>query len=99
MARQKLFSRGLLLPALVALIPLLTGMKIHQTKDVVDEARAAVAAAEPNVTRYGVYEFNMAKAALEAAQAEYDEMDYKGAECFAKKAKKLAEKATTMQAF
>jgi len=99
MARQELLMRGLLLPAVVAFFPLLTGLKIHDTQDVLDDAKAAVASAEPKATRYGVYEMSMAKAALGAAQTEYDEMDYKGAECFAKKAKKLAEEATTKQAF
>jgi len=99
MARQKLFMRGLLLPAVVAFVPLLTGLKIHDTQDVLDDAKAAVTAAEPRVTRYGVYEFSMAKASLGAAQSEYDEMDFTGAECFARKAMKLAEEATTKQAF
>jgi hypothetical protein len=99
MARHKLLMRGLLLSAIVAFVPLLTGLKLHNTKDVIDEAKAAVAAAEPKVTRYGVYEFSMAKGLVDAAQAEYDEMDYTGAECFAKKAMKLAEEATTKQAF
>jgi hypothetical protein len=94
-----ILTRSLLLPALVAFVPLLMGMKIHQTKDVVEDAKAAVAAAEPKVTRYGVYEFNMAKGLADAAQAEWDEMDYVGAECLAKKAMKLAEEATTKQAF
>ena len=99
MARRMLLPRALLLPALLVFFPVLTGLKIHSTQDVLDEAKAAVAAAEPKVTRYGVYQFNKAKALLAAAQEEYDEMDYQGAECFAKKAMKLAEKATTMQAF
>ena len=99
MARQKLLMRGVLLPAVVVFFPMLTGFKLHDTQDVLDDAKAAVAAAEPKTTRYGVYEMSMAKAALEAAQTEYDEMDYKGAECFAKKAMKMAEEATTKQAF
>lgn len=99
MARRTLLARVLWLPALVAVFPLLTGMKIHQTKDVVADAKAAVAAAQSKVTRYGVYQYSMAKAAADIAQTEYDEMDYIGAECFAKKAMKLAEEATTKQAF
>jgi hypothetical protein len=54
MARQKLLMRGLLLPAVVAFFPMLTGLKLHDTQDVLDEAKAAVAAAEPKTTRYGV---------------------------------------------
>jgi hypothetical protein len=99
MVRKTILERTLWLPVLVTDFPFLTGMKLHQTKDVVDNAKAAVAAAQSKVTRYGVYEYSLAKAAVEIAQTEYDEMDYIGAERFAKKAMKLAEKATTKQAF
>ena len=99
MARHQRILRGLLLTVVMAFAPVLTGLKLHNTQDVLDDAKAAVAAAEPKVTRYGVYEFSMAKASLTAAQGEYDEMDFASAECFARKAMKLADEATTKQAF
>lgn len=83
---------------LVLALPVM-GMAHYQVEDTIDEAAAAVAAAEPNVTRYGRYQFYKARAALTAAQAEYDEMDFGNAACFARKAMKLAEKSTTMQSF
>ncbi len=83
---------------LIFALPLM-GAGIYEVQDTIDEAAAAIAAAESGVTRYGRYQFYKAQAALTAAQAEYDEMDYGNAACFARKAKKLAEKSTTMQSF
>jgi hypothetical protein len=91
--------RLLLLPLAVLLALPLMGMSLHEAEDTISDARAAVDAAQLNVTRYGHYEFYKAQAALSAAQAEYDAMDYQAAECFARKAKKLAEKSTTKQSF
>ena len=92
-------ARVLLIPLLLVLAVPLTGMSLHEAENTIDDARAAVSAAEPSVTRYGRYQFYKARAALTAAQAEFDAMDYEKAECYARKAMKLAQKSTTMQSF
>jgi hypothetical protein len=97
--RTGVIRRTLILPGLLALAPFLMGMGLHETKDAITDARSAAVAAQPNVTRYGMYEYAMASALITAAQAEYDEMDYATAECFAKKAARLAAEATTKQSF
>jgi len=96
---KRRWAAFLRLPLLLILAFPLMGATIYEVEDTIDDASAAVAAAEPNVTRYGRYQFYKAKAALTAAQASYDEMDFGDAACFARKAKKLAEKSTTMQSF
>ena len=92
-------SRVLLLPVVAVLAVMLTGMSMYEVEDTISDAQAAVDAAQPNVTRYGTYQFHKAQGALTAAQSEYDAMDYKSAEAFALKAKALAEKSTRMQSF
>ncbi len=92
-------ARGLLLPLILVLAVPLMGMSLHESEDTISDAKAAVSAAEPNVTRYGRYQFYKARAALTAAQAEYDALDYQAAESFARKAMELARKSTTMHSF
>jgi hypothetical protein len=77
----------------------LMGMTLHEAEDTISDARAAIDAAQLNVSRYGHFEFHKAQAALSAAQAEFDAMDYQAAESFAREAKSLAEKSTMMQSF
>lgn len=92
-------ARGLLIPLILVLAVPLMGMSMHEAENTIDDAKAAVSAAEPNVTRYGRYQFYKARAAFTAAQAEFDAMDYENAECYARKAMKLAQKSTAMQSF
>jgi len=92
-------ARGLLIPLILVLAVPLMGMSMHEAENTIDDAKATVAAAEPNVTRWGRYQFYEARAAVTAAQAEFDAMDYDNAECYARKAMKLAQKSTTMQSF